>query len=56
MTLRRLFPVLFVVGVALMVPFESPVTLALGVACLIASIVVGLFAVATPDYLGRKDD
>jgi hypothetical protein len=56
MTLRRLFPLLFIAGVALMVPFESPVTLALGVVLLIASIVVGLFAVASPEYLGRKDD
>jgi hypothetical protein len=56
MTLRRLFPLLFVLGVALMVPFESAITLALGVACLMASIVVGVFAIATPEYLGREDD
>jgi F0F1-type ATP synthase membrane subunit c/vacuolar-type H+-ATPase subunit K len=56
MTLRRVFPVLFGLGVALMLPFQSPVTLTLGVAFMIAAIVVGLFAVATPEYLGRKDD
>jgi hypothetical protein len=56
MTLRRLFPLLFVAGVALMVPFETAITLALGVICLIASIAVGLFAIATPEYLSRDEE
>jgi hypothetical protein len=50
MTLRRLWPALLVIGVALMVPFQATNTLALGVACL-----VGVFLIATPEFLGRDD-
>lgn len=42
-----------VLGVALMVPFEHPVTLALGVACLFAFIVLGLFGLLTPERLSK---
>ena len=46
---RRLWPLLFVLGVALMVPFEATVTRILGMACLVAFVVVGLFLIAAPD-------
>jgi hypothetical protein len=46
---------LFAVGAALLVPFESPVTLAAGVLLLLAWIVVGVFALASPDRLAGDD-
>ena len=38
-------------GLALMIPFERAATLALGVACLFAFIVLGLFGLLTPELL-----
>jgi uncharacterized membrane protein YkgB len=55
MTLRRLWPALLVIGVALMVPFQATITLALGVACLVGFVVTGVFLIATPEVLGRDD-
>jgi uncharacterized membrane protein YkgB len=55
MTLRRLWPALLVIGVALMVPFQATITLALGVACLVGFVVTGVFLIATPEFLGRDD-
>jgi len=49
MSLRVLTPVLFVLGVALLVPFEAPVTLALGTLFLLAFVVCGTLAVAVED-------
>jgi threonine/homoserine efflux transporter RhtA len=37
---------LLVVGLALMLPFEETITLALGVACLLAFVVLGVFIIA----------
>jgi hypothetical protein len=51
MTLRRLWPALLVIGVALMVPFQATITLALGVACLAGFVICGLFLVASPEFL-----
>jgi hypothetical protein len=42
----------FVVGVGLMVPFEGTVVRILGVGCLVAFIVLGVFAIARPERLG----
>jgi hypothetical protein len=47
---------LFVAGVALMVPFESTVTRILGLAALFAFVVYGVFLVATPAYLDQSDE
>jgi hypothetical protein len=55
MTLRRICPALLVVGVGLMVPFEETITLALGVVCLVGFVVTGVFAVATPEFLGGDE-
>jgi hypothetical protein len=55
-TLRRICPLLGVVGVLLMVPFDSAITLTLGVLCLVGFVVTGLFAIASPEFLGRADD
>jgi hypothetical protein len=41
----------FVLGVALMIPFEYTVTRILGVALLFAAIVAGVFAIARPEML-----
>jgi hypothetical protein len=46
---------LFVLGAAVLVPFESPVTLVAGVFLLLAWIVVGVFAVASPERLAGDD-
>jgi hypothetical protein len=53
--MTRLWPALLVVGVALMVPFESTITRILGIAALIAFVVVGVFVIATPAFLDRDD-
>jgi len=45
----RLWPLLLVVGVLLMVPFESTITRVLGLASLIAFIVLGVFLIAAPE-------
>jgi hypothetical protein len=54
--MRLLCPLLLVAGVLLMVPFESTVTRVLGMASLLAFVVCGVFAIATPEYLSRTDD
>jgi len=46
----------FVVGVALMIPFEATITRILGVGSLFAFIVIGVFAIATPQFLSRIDE
>ena len=46
----------FVLGVLVMVPFESPVTLTLGVLFLFASIITGVFAIASPGFLSGEGD
>lgn len=56
MSLRVVALALLVLGVALMVPFEAWYTRVAGVLCLFGFVVVGLFAVATPEYLGREID
>jgi hypothetical protein len=50
-----LLPVLLAAGLALMLPFEYTVTRLLGVILMFAFIVVGVFAIATPEFL-RGDD
>ena len=47
---------LFVLGVGLLFPFDSPVTLILGVGFLFAFVVYGLFAIAEPAFLERDRD
>lgn len=47
---------LFVVGVALMVPFEATLTRVLGVAALLAFVVCGVFLIADPRMLAGDDD
>jgi hypothetical protein len=46
----------FVLGAGLLLVFEHPVTLALGVLLLFAFIVLGVFTVADPGYLAREAD
>ena len=47
---------LLVVGVAVMVPFEEPVTLALGIACLLSFVGLGVYLIAHPSALLAPDD
>jgi hypothetical protein len=46
----------FVLGVLVMVPFHAWYTLTLGVALLVAAIVTGVFAIATPEFLSAEDE
>lgn len=46
---------LFVLGTAVLVPFDAPVTLVARVFLLLAWIVVGVFAVASPERLAGDD-
>jgi hypothetical protein len=45
----------FALGVALMIPFEHWFTRVLGVAALFAAIVVGVFAIASPEFLAEDE-
>ena len=53
MTLRRLCPTLFVLGIVLMIPFEAWYTRLFGVLALVGFVVTGVFLIASPDYLAR---
>jgi hypothetical protein len=46
----------FVLGVGLMIPFEQTLTRVAGVLCLFAFIVLGVFAIASPESLGEDVD
>ncbi len=46
---------LLLVGLALMIPFEETITLALGVACLLAFVGLGVFLIAHPSALLEPD-
>ncbi len=52
----RLAVVAFVVGTGLLIPFEHPATLSVGVLCLVAFVVLGVFAIATPAALRATAD
>ena len=56
MPLGRIAFACFVLGVLVMVPFESPITLTLGVLLLFASIITGVFAIASPGFLTGDPD
>jgi hypothetical protein len=46
----------FVLGAGLLVAFEKALTLAVGVTLLIAFVVLGVFTIASPEYLARGPD
>jgi hypothetical protein len=46
----------FVVGAALLFPFESTITRIVGIAALFAAIVGGVFAIATPELLEADEE
>jgi hypothetical protein len=46
----------FVLGVALMIPFESTLTRVVGIAALFTAIVAGVFAIARPEFLEEEDE
>jgi hypothetical protein len=54
--LERAWLALLVVGLALMLPFEETITLALGVACMLAFVGLGVFLIAHPSALLEPDD
>ncbi len=54
--LAALALVLALVGAPVLFLFANPVTLTVGALLLVAFVVVGLFAIATPDYLAGTDE
>jgi hypothetical protein len=46
----------FVLGIALMIPFEYTLTRVLGVAALFGAIVAGVFAIARPEWLEMDEE
>jgi hypothetical protein len=46
----------FVLGVAVMIPFDAWYTITVGIVLLFAAIVTGVFAIATPEFLARDDE
>jgi len=44
------------VGIALMIPFDTPVTRTLGVLALFTFIVSGVFLIADPRFLAQDED
>jgi hypothetical protein len=46
----------FALGAGLLVPFETTVTLTAGVVLLFAFVVLGVFTIASPDYLAPAPD
>jgi threonine/homoserine efflux transporter RhtA len=47
---------LLVVGLALMLPFKEPYTLALGVTCLLSFVGLGVYLIAHPSALLAPDE
>jgi threonine/homoserine efflux transporter RhtA len=54
--MERAWIALLVIGLALMIPFEETITLALGIACLLAFVGLGVFLIAHPSALLEADD
>ena len=46
----------FILGAGLLFAFEKAVTLAVGIMLLLAFVVLGVFAIASPEYLARAAD
>jgi hypothetical protein len=58
-TQKRLLPATLVtgfLGVALMIPFEGPLTRTLGTTFLVAFCVLGSLLIASPEFLSQEDD
>jgi len=55
---KKVAPILgaFALGLVLMVGFEHVITRILGLLCLFAFIVMGVFAIADPDALSQVED
>ena len=53
--LEAVWIALLVSALALMIPFEETVTLALGIACLLAFVALGVFLIADPAGLLEAD-
>jgi hypothetical protein len=53
---RRAWLGLGVLGTAILIPFDSPVTIALGVVLLLAFVAWGIALIATPAFTVGDDD
>jgi hypothetical protein len=54
--LRTAAALAFVIGDALMIPFDHPLTLAAGVFFLLAFVVLGIFGLVTPEQLAGEPE
>jgi uncharacterized membrane protein YdcZ (DUF606 family) len=58
-TQKRLLPATLItgfLGVAFMIPFEGPLTRALGTTCLVAFCVLGSLLIASPEFLSQDEE
>jgi hypothetical protein len=46
----------FILGAGLLVTFEKALTLAVGIVLLFGFVVLGVFTIASPEYLARHPD
>jgi hypothetical protein len=53
---KKLWLALLVLGVVLLVPFKAPLTLLLGVLFLLGFVGVGVWVIASPEFLAAGDD
>lgn len=56
MSLRLAAAVSLVLGLALILPFDAALTTFLGIVFLFAFVVLGVFLIASPEFLGREAD
>jgi hypothetical protein len=56
MNLRHATLVLFILTLALMLPFEYTITRLLGVICMVGFVVVGAFWIASPEHIEQTDE
>lgn len=56
MTRPIVFIAVFLIGAATMFLFDSTITLLLGMALQVAAVVIGVFTIATPEFLGGDDE
>lgn len=56
LTLPRLFLAVATAGFVLMIAFDATITRLLGVACIFAALALGVYAIATPEFLAADLD
>jgi hypothetical protein len=54
--MRRIWLAIGILAAAVLVAFETPVTLAIGVLGLLTFVAIGVMLIASPPFLERDDD